>query len=198
VTLHFHGNAPTELTVDNQFSGSTLRIDTDDPAIMMFMQLQMIISKIPGAIVGVKAMDHMGNVMPDNFSVRLGAKDQQDSLQEQAEKLSDEIRECLRKLGPRPARKSSGKQHTEQEELEAMREHSAMLLPWLQRLQGGWVGRFADRAEKMRYLLAEQGITDVDLDMALRSSNRDENNILRIADRLLLLSREESKPLSQM
>jgi hypothetical protein len=196
VTLVFHGNAPTELTVDNRFSGTTLRIDTDDPAIMMFMQLQMIISKIPGAVVGVKAVDHQGNAMPDNFSITLGPIDQQDSIQEQAEKLSDELREFINKLGPKPVRKPSDKQHTDQEELEAMKEHSAKFFPWAQRLQGGWVGRFADRVEKMRYLLAEQGITDVDLDMALRSSNRDDNNILRIADRLLLLSRTESKPLS--
>ncbi|MGA8736810.1 MAG: hypothetical protein WB558_23035 [Terriglobales bacterium] len=118
-------------------------------------------------------------------------------LRKEAEELSDEIRDFLKKLGPRPDRKPSGKQNTKLEEEEAIREHSASLVPWLQRLQGGWVGRFADRAEKTRYLLAEQGITDVDLDMALRGSNSDENNMLRVADRLLLLSRAESKPLPQ-
>jgi hypothetical protein len=92
-------------------------------------------------------------------------------------------------------RKQTSKQHTEAEELEAMREHSAVLIPWLQRVQGGWLGRFEERVERTRHLLAEQGIVDVDLDMALRSQNRDESNILRIADRLLVLSRAESKPL---
>lgn len=118
-----------------------------------------------------------------------------DPPQTQAEQLSDEIRGFLKGMGPRPVRKQTSKQHTEAEELEAMREHSAVLIPWLQRVQGGWLGRFEERVGRTRHLLAEQGIVDVDLDMALRSQTRDESNILRIADRLLLLSRAESKPL---
>jgi hypothetical protein len=121
------------------------------------------------------------------------AKASQLELQKEAEKLSDDIRGFLKSLGPRPAPTVSESQ-TETERLEAARRDSAAFAPWVQRLQGGWLGRL-DRVEKTRHLLAEKGITDGDLDMALRSQLIDEHRILRIADRLLLLSRAEPRPL---
>lgn len=69
VTFIFHGKAPVEFTSDNQFTGNKLRFDTDDPAVMAFMQLRMIVEKIPGASIVTGALDAKGNVMPDNFHI---------------------------------------------------------------------------------------------------------------------------------
>jgi hypothetical protein len=191
VTFMFHGKAPVEFTSDNLFTGDKARFDTDDPAVMAFMQLRMIVEKIPGATIVTGALDKKGNVMPDNFKIIVPPVATGDMLhpRKEAEMLSDEIRQFVLSLGRRPERNDSNKQNSEAEELEAMRKHSAVIGPWLQRLQAGWLGRFEERAQKIRHLLVEQGITDIDLDMALRAQTTDEKRFMRIADRLLILSR---------
>jgi hypothetical protein len=160
---------------------------------MAFLQLRMIVEKIPGATIVTGALDAKGNVMPENFRITVPSLATADTLhsdpRNEAEVLSDEIRKFVVSLGPRPDRKESSKQHSEAEELEAIREHGAVLFTWVQRLQAGWLGRFDERAQRIRHLLVERGITDVDLDMALRDCTADEKKMMRIADRLLILSR---------
>lgn len=193
VTFTFHGKAPTEFTADNHFSGQTFRIDTDDPAVMMFLQLQKIAQSIPGATAAVRTLDAKGNILPDNFSISLGQKlpAEKSTPKEQAECLSDDIRNFLKEIGPRPPRKTHAKQLSESELAQDMAEHSVVLIPWLHRLQGGWFGRFDDRAKKTRHLLAEHSTVDFDLDRAI-DAPKDEGNLLRIADKFLLLSRQVS------
>ncbi|MGA8152866.1 MAG: hypothetical protein WB952_18090 [Terriglobales bacterium] len=106
------------------------------------------------------------------------------SPRNEARELSDDLHAFLKELGPCPApKKAAG-----QDDLEFIRYASSQVGPWTQRLVAGWAGRFADRACKTRHLLAERNVVDFELDQAIDATNKNENNILRIADKFLLLS----------
>jgi len=97
--------------------------------------------------------------------------------------LSDALRAFLKECGPRP----DPKRWPDETDIEFNRRRSSEIGPWIQRLVNGWAKRFADRAKNTLHLLGEHNVIDFDLDRAL-ASPKDENNILLIADKFLLLS----------
>jgi len=105
------------------------------------------------------------------------------SPREEARELADDLRALLNELGPRPAPERS----PDQDDLEFHRYASSQIGPWVQRLVAAWAGRFADRAQRTRHLLAEYNAVDFELDRAI-DSPKDEKNILFIADKFLILS----------
>ena len=103
-------------------------------------------------------------------------------LQLEIFELARELRDFLKKMGPRPAAHIS----TDETTLENIRKANAAIQPWLLRLTNTYAAEFADRVQKVIHRLAAENLTDADLDAAASVPNN-ETKILGIAERLQLL-----------
>ena len=160
VKLVFHGTAPTEFR-DNCRFGNSVTLTTDNPAVMLYANLERVFSAIPGAQIARASVDAKGHELQPRFSIQEVTP--QPSLRDRVFATCEELESLLSRHGKRPNPYVIPTDNAQ----EYTRIYNETVQAWDNKFQADYWKNFKDGVLGLRHEMAIKSVTSEALDKRL-------------------------------